>query len=161
MAQSPSFGKWLGGIAATVIAAVVIWWLTHPGGLLNPTQPTPEPRPELKIIDVEVSGAYVGRTALATLTIYNEGDTTGEECIVWWWSGSELPQDGSSPTSGDFYLPSSPTFAIRPNETREVSLSSAVYTSPGEFWSWVEVVCSNFFEPLYAEIWVVVPEPEG
>lgn len=41
MADNPtssSLGKWLAGIAGTVITAVLIWWLTNPGGLLSSAQ---------------------------------------------------------------------------------------------------------------------------
>lgn len=34
-----TLGKWLAGIAASIIAALVIWWLTHPDGPLNPDEP--------------------------------------------------------------------------------------------------------------------------
>ena len=34
-----SVGKWLAGIAASIIAALTIWWLTSPGGPLNPEDP--------------------------------------------------------------------------------------------------------------------------
>ena len=36
--------KWVGGILGSVIAALAIWWLTHPGGPLNPKKP-PRPPP--------------------------------------------------------------------------------------------------------------------
>jgi hypothetical protein len=39
-----SLGKWLAGIAATIVGAVMVWLLTHPGGILNPI-PTPSPSP--------------------------------------------------------------------------------------------------------------------
>jgi len=32
-------GKWVAGIAASIIAALTIWWLTSPGGPLNPEEP--------------------------------------------------------------------------------------------------------------------------
>ena len=40
---SSGFGKWLSGVAATVIGAVLIWALTRPDGILNPPTPTPPP----------------------------------------------------------------------------------------------------------------------
>lgn len=43
--DSFAFGKWFAGIASTVIGAVLIWLLTHPGGLLNPSPITPAPTP--------------------------------------------------------------------------------------------------------------------
>ena len=49
MSKTPdafSLGKWLAGIAATIIGAVLVWLLTHPGGVLNPiTPPSPSPTP--------------------------------------------------------------------------------------------------------------------
>ena len=36
-------GKWVAGIAATIIAALLVWWLTHPGGVLDPKVPTTVP----------------------------------------------------------------------------------------------------------------------
>jgi len=117
MSQSSSLGKWLAGIAAAVIGAVVVWWLTHLGGLLSPVTPTPRPRPSLKIIDFTVTHAFVGERAQAGLTIYNEGDTTGEACTVWWYSGIDagkqleqglLPQEAAG----------SADFGLRPKETR-------------------------------------------
>lgn len=38
---SSSFRKWLGGVATSVIVAVLVWWLTHAGGVLNPIPVTP------------------------------------------------------------------------------------------------------------------------
>jgi hypothetical protein len=35
-------GKWLAGIAASIIAALGMWWLTSPGGPLNPEDPEVE-----------------------------------------------------------------------------------------------------------------------
>jgi len=54
---SSTFGKWLTGIAATVIGAVLIWLLTHPGGLINPT-PTPIPPTPTPVI-MDVSGVWL------------------------------------------------------------------------------------------------------
>ena len=39
-----SFWKWLSSVATTVFAAIVIWWLTHQGGILNPVE---------KVINIE------------------------------------------------------------------------------------------------------------
>jgi len=160
MSQSSSLGKWLAGIAATIIGAVVIWWLTHPGGLLNPVTPTPRPQPSLKIIDFTVINAFVGERAQASLTVYNEGDSTGEACAVWWYSGSAvgrqleqglLPQEAA--VSADF--------GLRPKETRQISLSSLVYTEPGTFRSYAQVSCrgANITSQEFYKDVIVVPRP--
>lgn len=36
-----SFLKWLGGIVATIIAGVILWWLTGPGSIINKKQVPP------------------------------------------------------------------------------------------------------------------------
>ncbi len=82
--------KWVGGIVAAVMTAVLVWWLTEPGGLLNPQDATQGPRPVLKIVNFQVSEAPVGGKARADITVFNEGDSTGEFCTVWWYSGSEV-----------------------------------------------------------------------
>ena len=38
-------GKWVAGIAASIIAALVVWWLTSPGGPLNPRVEVPHAPP--------------------------------------------------------------------------------------------------------------------
>lgn len=41
--ESFKFGKWFAGIVAFVVGSIVVWGATHPGGLLNPEQPTSTP----------------------------------------------------------------------------------------------------------------------
>jgi len=160
MSQSSSLGKWLAGIAATIIGAVVIWSLTHPGGLFNPVTPTPQSKPNLKVIDFKVTNAFVGERAQASLTVYNEGDATGEACKVWWYSGSAvgmqlkqglLPQQAAVSTE----------FGLRPKETQQISLSSLVYTELGTFRSYAQVECSGVnitSNEFYKDV-IVVPRP--
>lgn len=134
--------KWLGGIIAAVITAVLVWWLTAPGGLLNPKEATQEPRPVLKIVDFQVSDAPVGGQARAEVTVFNEGDSTGEFCTVWWYSGSEVAHQleqgllpGQAATSEEF--------GLRPEETRQITVWSLPYGEPGRFRSLAEVSCSG------------------
>lgn len=138
-----SIGKWIAGITATIIGAVVIWWLTHPSGPLNPVPPTPRPKAILKIIDFAVTDAYVGESATATLTIYNEGETTGEGCSVWWYSGSE---EGKRLEQGLLAQKAavSDEFGLRPEESKQISMRSLVYTEPGRFRSYIEVSCWGY-----------------
>ena len=134
--------KWLAGLVAAVITAVLVWWLTAPGGLLNPEEATPEPKPVLKIVDFQVSDAPVGGQARAEVTVFNEGDSTGEFCTVWWYSGSEVSRQleqgllpGQAATSEEF--------GLRPQESKQISLWSLVYSEPGRFRSLAEVSCSG------------------
>jgi hypothetical protein len=38
-------GKWIAGIVAAIISAVIVWQITQPGGLLNPTPDAPHAPP--------------------------------------------------------------------------------------------------------------------
>ena len=96
---------------------------------------TQEPRPVLKIVDFQVSDAPVGGQARAEVTVFNEGDSTGEFCTVWWYSGSEVAHQleqgllpGQAATSEEF--------GLRPEETRQITVWSLPYGEPGRFRSW-------------------------
>ncbi|MEP0761363.1 MAG: hypothetical protein HRF48_01355 [Chloroflexota bacterium] len=134
--------KGLGGIMAAVITAVLVWWLTAPGGLLNPEDATQAPRPVLKIVDFQVGDAPVGGQARAEVTVFNEGDSTGEFCTVWWYSGSEVAHrleqgllPGQAAVSGEF--------GLRPQESKQITVWSLPYGEPGRFRSLAEVTCSG------------------
>ncbi len=134
--------KWVGGIVAAVMTAVLVWWLTEPGGLLNPQDATQGPRPVLKIVNFQVSEAPVGGKARADITVFNEGDSTGEFCTVWWYSGSEVGrrlEQGLLPGQAAV----SEEFGLRPQESRQVTMWSLVYSEPGRFRSMAEVSCSG------------------
>jgi hypothetical protein len=60
--------KWLAGLAATIIAGVVIWALTHPGGFINVT---PTPTPKLSFLE-KVAATY-------TLTSWTDTHTGSVE----------------------------------------------------------------------------------
>ena len=77
MSQSASFsfGKWLAGIAATVIGALIIWILTHPGGLLNPLPPTPTPvettPTSARPADIPLAASPTARLGSITISLTN------------------------------------------------------------------------------------------
>ena len=133
-------GKWLAGILATVLSAVLIWSLTHPGGLLNPEEPTPPQVPVLRIVDVQVSPASVGGVAVAT--VYNEGQVTGEACHLWWYSGDTVArqlEEGMEPSEAS----QSADFGLTPGQTRTVGVTSRPYSSVGRQGSYLQAFCSG------------------
>lgn len=49
--SSSSVFKWIGGVATAVVAAVIIWLLTGPDGILQKRPPLPKnPADEMKFI---------------------------------------------------------------------------------------------------------------
>lgn len=135
-----SVGKWAAGIAATVIGAVLIWWLTHAGGPLNPLKPTPSAAARPRIIEFVVGPAVAGESARANFSIYNDSDVAAEDCKVWWYSGGKVGRDlerglrpGEAATSA--------VFGLRPKDTHQVEVRSLIYPEPGNFRSTAEVSC--------------------
>jgi hypothetical protein len=86
--------KWLAGIAGSIITAVAIWWLTHPGGPLN-REPSP------KGPDNSVHKTFQDATATQT------------KIIVTRISGRVLNQDNNQPLAnvdvGYFRITKDPT----------------------------------------------------
>lgn len=87
--------KWLGGLLATIIGGVILWWLTQSG--LAPLKGGPD----LKITAFRLPEAiYAGERVYAEITVYNEGGRTAEGCrLTWYTLGSPSP-DGSEGTFG-------------------------------------------------------------
>ncbi len=140
--MNSSLGKWLAGIAASVLAALIIWFLTHAGGPLNPGSPIDASKPILRIVDFQVTDAPLGGTAHAKVAVYNEGEAAGEACTVWWYSGSDV---GKELAAGKLASRSavSHEFGLVPDQTQVVELDSLVYTEPGVFRSYVQASCAG------------------
>lgn len=135
-------GKWLLGILTAVLTGVLVWWLTHPGGPLNPEVPPATPKPVLRIVDVRVTAATVGGRASATVGIYNEGDVTGEACTVWWYSGDTVAHELEQGKNAS-EATTSREFGITPDQTQQVQLDSGIYTSPGTYGSYFQASCAG------------------
>lgn len=82
--ESHPVGKWIAGIAASVIVAVLGWWLTHDGGLLNP-------KPEVVVAPhapaVEVADGPLYDEQVMVLHIAAGGSETVD--VMGLWSGPE------------------------------------------------------------------------
>ena len=127
--------KWLAGIGATIVGGLVIWWLTHPNGPLHMKQPS------VKLVGGEIelpdlSGRF-GDTFKGTFTVYNEGDTTAERCVL-------FLRDGRSAE-----------FGLRPNTELEVHAESRPITPSSGGLTVYEVEarisCSGYERTLYSE----------
>ena len=74
--------KWLLGIFTTLCTGLILWWLTHEGGPLNPA------RPRLTIIDWTFPHEPFKTDAVAAwykaeMIIANDGASTAEGCSVY------------------------------------------------------------------------------
>jgi len=137
--------KAAGAIAISVIGAVIVFYLTGSGGLLNPK---PTPVAALHIIDTELLEAHVGQGTVMRFKVYNDGDAKAVDCAVYWTSGEEFSHryetDTLEPnTSYAFSL--SERFELEAGETRTVTSTSRVYEQPGHKYSEAFVGCGNIF----------------
>ena len=78
--------KWIAGIAASVIVALVVFWATTEGGLLNPARPTPVPRtpqPDIAISEFDLPFFVSGsENVVVEFTVANEGDAVARGCVM-------------------------------------------------------------------------------
>ena len=100
--SSSSFGKWLAGIAASVTGALIIWWLTHPGGPFNPIPPT------------------------ATLAPEPEWTETSAVIVTFTPSSTPMPLSSATPTETE-----TPTFTPLPTATALIDAYSGTWVYPG------------------------------
>jgi hypothetical protein len=98
--DSRKMGKWLGGILATICGGVVLWWLTHEGGPLNRQKPQ-APLPAhvsipahivITAFDVDPQPAHLNSTFSGRFTVYNDGESTAEDCLIYY--GQKKPDEG-------------------------------------------------------------------
>jgi len=125
-----NLGKWIAGLAAAIIAPLVVWILTRPGGLINPVPPTPTTnssigRPNTNLLP-NVTGmlnvdAYRGlRAANFNVREIREPSTTIGPCHVIWTDPA--PNNEVSPglmvhihvSSGPPPVPGQPVYGCPP-----------------------------------------------
>lgn len=95
MGKGSAKTKWLAGVASTVVAGLIIWFLTDPDGLsnlINPDDPPPavkKPRPNLVLLDysIRVNGktrrtVKVGEPVEFVFLVANDGDATAESARI-------------------------------------------------------------------------------
>jgi hypothetical protein len=140
MPDASAVTKWVLGILGSVVAALLVWWLTHSGGPLNPLPPAKRAPAPLSIVAVQIADARVPGSATARVTVYNNGTSAGEDCKVSWYSGSDVAAELASnhePSTSAV----SEVFGLRPAETRLVDITSLPYAAPGSFDSLFQVQC--------------------
>jgi hypothetical protein len=133
----------LGGIVITVIGGLIIWYLTNPGSVLNPsTKPSVEKTPiaDVKIIDFNIYNTFVDHTAPAIFKVYNNsGKIVAEECEILWFSGTKVGKELHEIGGYGSEYSRSIRFSLKPKETRDIKMQSLVYTEAGRILSRVEV----------------------
>ncbi len=138
--------KAAGAILVAVIGAVIVFYLTHPGGPLNPQQ---KPVADLYIANTELVEARVGQGAVMRFKVYNGGDAFAVGCAVYWESGEEFSQRYETNTlepNTSYRFTTSERVDLKPSETTFITSTSVPYEQPGHKYSRIFVGCANAFD---------------
>lgn len=122
-----TIGKIITGVVISVVAGLVIFLLTQPGGPANPTTPTQDATANVIFTQVDVPPGTVGSVVNATGTVFNDGEATARDCRVGWHSHGE---EFAPSLSQEFSLPveASRDFSIQSFSLNEVaSYDSILY----------------------------------
>lgn len=138
MPEKSSVLKWLAGILATVIGALIIWFLTSEGGLLNPPE-----EPDLKFLEVEhTNNISPGQSFDLTVRVINESETAAESCTINLYAGRQsfgVNQTPDTPIRQDIRG----IGGFAPGETKTVTVTGfdPPFTEPGLHWATFAIVC--------------------
>jgi hypothetical protein len=107
-------GKWLAGILATVLAGVVLSMLTREGSPFNPAKRQPPPHiptpTHLVITAFDADPAHLNGRMIGRFTIYNDGETTAEQCHIYF--GEKRAEEGGISESA---------FGVPPRQSTSIS----------------------------------------
>jgi hypothetical protein len=137
-------GKWAAGVAAVVLGSLIVWALTRPGSIFNPSNKT-----SVSILSISISPStlFSGQFATATLQLYNDGDLAGEQCRA------ILSVDGSTAEPGRTEM-----FGLPKGQTLEVKVQTAVPNDPGIYNLAARVGCLRYgSREMRQQITVVKP----
>ena len=126
--------KIISGVLIAVLAGVILFWFTGAKGILN------RPQADIKLSNLtyDSNGPIVPETFLVTISVtaYNQGDATAENCEAKWWRDNLNSDPFTSATK----------FGIPPGES-STKLIPAVFPyrgrSPGHYHSSIQVICDN------------------
>jgi hypothetical protein len=147
-----NLSNWVLGIAATVIAAILITVLTPlvKGDNEKPISTTSVPmrQVDMKILDFpKVTLAYVSTDTAMQVNIHNEGNTAAESCQV------QLNNEGVRLTNSSF-------FGVVAGATETIALTLRPFDRSLEFTSIAvdaEVICTNGRSPVYRASFAILP----
>lgn len=128
-----STNKFVLGVAGSVVAAVIAFFLISPGGVLNP-KPSPVPA-EARITAFNGPNySAVGEIPTRSFTVYNGGEEAAEMCEIFWYPFGEKTH------GGDIVL--SEQFTLLANQTKDFTLTGySGYTEAAIFDETADVFC--------------------
>lgn len=134
-----------GGILTAIIIGVAVWWLTHPGSILNPENHIPV---------VEILDFSIDKDGKANFNVYNSGSDVAKECKVLWWpmgcpyikvQDSWQKYCGSSDRSSEL-------FGLPYGQSRKFTLNFS-YNDTMSLFEWVPTLGGNAIEDKESHIY--------
>lgn len=116
--------KWIAGIAAAVLTALVVAWLTSPS-------PPPPKKCDVVIKEINRPQMFVNKKEKFTFNVINQAEVTATDCQIHW----ESKKWDSKQTSG--------SFGLGPGESRDVSIWSKEFKEDGLFETIAHVKCKD------------------
>jgi hypothetical protein len=144
-ALADSAGKWLAGIAATVIGSLVVGYFTDWFGIGGPPN-----RAVAQVTSLNQFGNQVGQTPSAAITVENAGKKTATNCIVAWRSGG----------TGNFGPDqvNSIAFALTAAQSQTVNLTASLpWNGTGFITASAWIACSNSRSEAVSQQYFVGP----
>jgi hypothetical protein len=113
--EGKPINKFVVGVASSVVAAVIGFFLIGPGGLLNREK---EKSPGEARITAFNGPNYssVGQVPRRTFTVYNGGEKAAEKCVIFWNPFGPDTDVPDSILSGEFTL--------TPGQTKDITLQA-------------------------------------
>jgi hypothetical protein len=145
--------KFAVGVAGSVVAAVIGYFLIAPGGLLNPDPPTRGAEARITAFNGP-NYSSVGQVPVRDFTVYNGGESAAEMCSIFWNPFGPDPQVADSVLSLQFTL--------KAGDTRDIQIQGdRVYDKPTLFDEGASVFCQggDYRSPVVTR--VVNTYPQG
>jgi hypothetical protein len=145
--------KFVIAVAASVVAAVIGYFLIGPGGLFNPDPPKRSAEARITAFNGP-NYSSVGQTPMRSFTVYNGGEEAAEMCSIFWNPFGPDPEVADSVLSSEFTL--------KPGETKDMSITAdRAYAEQAIFDEGASVFCeaSDYHSPAVTR--VVNTHPQG
>ncbi len=102
--------KWVVGIAGSIVATVVGFFLIGPGGLFNPKPESSGPQVRITAFNGP-NYSSVGQVPERTFTVSNIGDRFAQQCSIFW-----------QPLGTSDHPLVSEQFSLAPNESKDLTM---------------------------------------
>lgn len=125
-------GKWIAGIAASVVAAVVGYFLIGPGGVFNPKPQSSGPQVRITAFNGP-NYSSVGEVPQRIFTVSNIGDEFAQQCSIFW-----------RPLGTNDHPLLSEQFSLAPNESKDLTMrATSPYSTADVFDEVADIFCRD------------------